>query len=237
MQTIGHMPSRIEGETLLTGTIDVVSAYLRHSSVPTEWIEGMIKSVHSTLVEVAEETAFVGYNLEGINFNDVLTAASARFGVDSLSLKTPAQASPLRAETLPETRRRIEAPLVEAQPELPLVPSETSPTPAASRPESPASARSGKGATKAGKAPARDKARDNVTKSVRMNAILCLEDGSRVTDLAAHLFEVHEMSPEEYRAKWGLPDSYPMHAPASTLKRGAQFEIDPVTKAVIPLQA
>lgn len=74
-----------------------------------------------------------------------------------------------------------------------------------------------------------------VLTSVRMKAIVCLEDGARVADLAAHLWEKHGMSPDEYRAKWGLSPSYPMHSPESTLKRGDQFEIDPVTKAFIPL--
>lgn len=39
--------------------------------------------------------------------------------------------------------------------------------------------------------------------------IICLEDGKRVTLLARHLKTHFNMTPEEYREKWGLPEDYP----------------------------
>ena len=43
--------------------------------------------------------------------------------------------------------------------------------------------------------------------------IVCLEDGKALKSLKRHLRARFDMSPEEYRAKWGLPDDYPMVAP------------------------
>jgi predicted transcriptional regulator len=43
--------------------------------------------------------------------------------------------------------------------------------------------------------------------------IICLEDGLRFKSLKRHLRSSYGMTPEEYRAKWGLPHDYPMVAP------------------------
>lgn len=45
------------------------------------------------------------------------------------------------------------------------------------------------------------------------NYLICLEDGKRLRSLERYLRIVHNMTPEEYRKKWGLPDDYPMVAP------------------------
>jgi predicted transcriptional regulator len=42
--------------------------------------------------------------------------------------------------------------------------------------------------------------------------LICMEDGFSMKMLKRHLQTVHGMTPEEYRAKWGLPDDYPMVA-------------------------
>jgi predicted transcriptional regulator len=52
-----------------------------------------------------------------------------------------------------------------------------------------------------------------IKKSVQPDYIVCLEDGKRFKSLKRHLRSVYNMSPEQYRAKWGLPASYPMVAP------------------------
>ena len=44
--------------------------------------------------------------------------------------------------------------------------------------------------------------------------LVCMEDGLSMKMLKRHLQTVHGMTPEEYRAKWGLPDDYPMVASA-----------------------
>jgi predicted transcriptional regulator len=52
-----------------------------------------------------------------------------------------------------------------------------------------------------------------VKKSVNPDFIVCLEDGRKFKSLKRHLRTKYNMSPEEYRAKWGLPKDYPMVAP------------------------
>lgn len=50
-------------------------------------------------------------------------------------------------------------------------------------------------------------------KSVTNEYIVCLEDGKKFKSLKRHLRTQYNMSPEEYREKWGLPPDYPMVAP------------------------
>jgi len=52
-----------------------------------------------------------------------------------------------------------------------------------------------------------------IKKSVTPEYIICLEDGKRLKMLKRHLNTSYSMTPDEYRAKWGLPAEYPMVAP------------------------
>lgn len=52
-----------------------------------------------------------------------------------------------------------------------------------------------------------------VKKSVAADYIVCLEDGKKFKSLKRHLRTHYNLTPEEYRAKWGLPADYPMVAP------------------------
>ncbi len=52
-----------------------------------------------------------------------------------------------------------------------------------------------------------------VKKSVTPEYIICLEDGKKFKSLKRHLRTHYNLSPEEYREKWGLPADYPMVAP------------------------
>ena len=54
----------------------------------------------------------------------------------------------------------------------------------------------------------------SVRASVKHDYIVCLEDGKKLKMLKRYLRTNYNMSPEEYRAKWGLPRDYPMVAPA-----------------------
>jgi predicted transcriptional regulator len=52
-----------------------------------------------------------------------------------------------------------------------------------------------------------------VRKSVTPDYIVCLEDGKKFKSLKRHLRTHYNLTPEEYREKWGLPADYPMVAP------------------------
>jgi predicted transcriptional regulator len=53
----------------------------------------------------------------------------------------------------------------------------------------------------------------SVKKSIHADFIICLEDGKKFKSLKRHLRTQYNMSPEQYREKWGLPSDYPMVAP------------------------
>ncbi|MBK1625232.1 MULTISPECIES: MucR family transcriptional regulator [Hyphomicrobiales] len=52
-----------------------------------------------------------------------------------------------------------------------------------------------------------------VRRSINPDYIICLEDGKKFKSLKRHLRTHYDLSPEEYREKWGLPADYPMVAP------------------------
>jgi predicted transcriptional regulator len=54
----------------------------------------------------------------------------------------------------------------------------------------------------------------SIKKSVTRDYIICLEDGKKFKSLKRHLRSAFNLSPEEYRKKWGLPYDYPMVAPS-----------------------
>lgn len=53
----------------------------------------------------------------------------------------------------------------------------------------------------------------SIKKSVQPDYIVCLEDGKKLKMLKRHLKTAFDMTPEEYRVKWGLSSDYPMVAP------------------------
>ncbi len=60
-----------------------------------------------------------------------------------------------------------------------------------------------------------------IRKSVQADYIICLEDGKKLKMLKRHLRTNYNMTPDEYRAKWGLPPDYPMVAPNYAEQRSA----------------
>jgi predicted transcriptional regulator len=58
-----------------------------------------------------------------------------------------------------------------------------------------------------------------IKRSVTPDYIVCLEDGKKLKMLKRHLKTRYDMSPEEYRKRWGLPDDYPMVAPSYANQR------------------
>ena len=61
----------------------------------------------------------------------------------------------------------------------------------------------------------------SVRRAVTPDYIVCLEDRKKLKMLKRHLRAAYDMSPEEYRAKWGLPADYPMVAPNYAAQRSA----------------
>lgn len=53
----------------------------------------------------------------------------------------------------------------------------------------------------------------SIKKSITPDYIICLEDGKKFKSLKRHLRTQYNMTPEQYREKWGLPPDYPMVAP------------------------
>ena len=54
----------------------------------------------------------------------------------------------------------------------------------------------------------------SVRRSVCDDHLVCLEDGLKLRSLKQHLRVQHGLTPQQYRAKWALPDDYPMAAPS-----------------------
>jgi predicted transcriptional regulator len=53
----------------------------------------------------------------------------------------------------------------------------------------------------------------NVKRSITPDYLICLEDGKKFKSLKRHLRTHFNLTPEQYREKWGLPPDYPMVAP------------------------
>lgn len=58
-----------------------------------------------------------------------------------------------------------------------------------------------------------------ISRSVQHDYIVCLEDGKRLKMLKRYLRSRFDLSPEDYRRRWGLPPDYPMVAPAYAARR------------------
>jgi predicted transcriptional regulator len=61
----------------------------------------------------------------------------------------------------------------------------------------------------------------SIRASVKPDYIVCLEDGKKLKMLKRHLMTHYGLTPDQYRAKWGLPADYPMVAPNYALQRQA----------------
>ena len=60
-----------------------------------------------------------------------------------------------------------------------------------------------------------------IRKSIAPEYVVCLEDGKKLKMLKRYLRSRYRLSPEDYRAKWGLPPDYPMVAPNYAAQRSA----------------
>lgn len=60
-----------------------------------------------------------------------------------------------------------------------------------------------------------------IKKSVTPEYIVCLEDGRKLKMLKRHLRTTFKLTPDQYRARWGLPSDYPMVSPNYAAQRSA----------------
>lgn len=60
-----------------------------------------------------------------------------------------------------------------------------------------------------------------INRSIQHDFIICLEDGKKLKMLKRYLRSRYDMSPDDYRRRWGLPPDYPMVAPAYAARRSA----------------
>ena len=58
-----------------------------------------------------------------------------------------------------------------------------------------------------------------IRSSIKPDFLVCLEDGKKLKMLKRHLKTAYNMSPDEYRQRWGLPSDYPMVAPNYAAQR------------------
>ncbi len=64
-----------------------------------------------------------------------------------------------------------------------------------------------------------------IKRSIRPDYVICLEDGKKLKMLKRHLRTSYNMSPDEYRQKWGLSSDYPMVAPKYAARRSELAKI------------
>jgi predicted transcriptional regulator len=70
-------------------------------------------------------------------------------------------------------------------------------------------------------APAAKEPAVSIRRSIGEDYLICLEDGRKFKSLKRHLRSKYNLSPDEYRSKWGLPKDYPMVAPSYAKARSA----------------
>ena len=79
-----------------------------------------------------------------------------------------------------------------------------------------------------------------IKKSVQPDYIVCLDDGKKFKSLKRHLRTVYNLTPDQYRAKWGLAHDYPMVAPNYAAARSAlakQMGLGARRRQAAPIQA
>lgn len=236
------------GTTLVPETVGVVSAFLSRTPMPQGDVHKLVKEVHAALVGIALESGTVSEDLHRIGYHPHAAGMAAPVDVASVAARLfsgarpqqravpvplpapsprpaeekralplaevlPMHAAPVAPAPLPEVRSDVVVPfrrperkpkpeMASEQIELPIMPAAPVPP---------------KGVT--------------VRSSVQMEWLVCLEDGKKTRNLTKHISDRYGMTPDEYRAKWGLPASYPMHPPAAILNHGDQFEFEPLSGA------
>lgn len=219
-------PEGVENALLAAGAAEIVSASLRAHPMDSESVPDFLRGVFAelkTIKDGADASLPENVSLAGLPSNVAVDNSK------SLPLVSPAPED-FSSATLLETVEDVSDPET-VQAEAPPVPAKkVSKTKAAKAPaaEKPAAPKKRGRPSKVSK----------VDDSIQRDVLICLEDGRKIRgDMAEHLRTKHNMSPEEYRKKWGLPPSYPMLAPDQIAKKGSLYEVNPKTGALIPAQS
>jgi predicted transcriptional regulator len=77
----------------------------------------------------------------------------------------------------------------------------------------------------------------SIKKSITPEYLVCLEDGKKLKMLKRHLQTTYNLSPDEYRAKWRLPNDYPMVAPNYAAQRSVLAKAFGLGKTPAPVPA
>jgi len=64
-----------------------------------------------------------------------------------------------------------------------------------------------------------------IEQSISAHYLICLEDGRPMKMLKKYLFTHFALTPDQYRAKWGLPSEYPMVAPAYARQKTMEWAV------------
>ncbi|WP_429232433.1 MucR family transcriptional regulator [Inquilinus ginsengisoli] len=97
---------------------------------------------------------------------------------------------------------------------------------------------SGLGKAAEATAPARPEPAVSIRKSVTPDYLVCLEDGKKLKMLKRHLSSAYNMTPDQYRERWGLPADYPMVSPNYAQQRSTMAKkIGLGTRRVEPVPA
>ena len=132
------------------------------------------------------------------------------------------------ARELPQLVRQVWRALLEDAPSTPQAAAEL----ADSMPESIETDSSSTVLTEAGPRPAIP-----VDRSVTPDYLISLEDGGRYRSLRRHLMAKHGLTPDQYRAKWGLPTDYPMVAPSYAAARSEVAKRSGLGKSLPPAKS
>ncbi|WP_155134279.1 MucR family transcriptional regulator [Roseibium sp. RKSG952] len=215
--TAGQAVTASDKSVLVRGAVDIVSASLLASPMDAKDVSGFLEEVFFELQSFKQ-------NFDE-RFSDQGSIPDGSLSISPAAARLPSVAPALSDVSSAGLLSSIDDQSTAA---LPVSKAENSSPPTSSQ-VSPAKASSGKKAVlhKLEKTVAR------VDDSIQKNILICLEDNRRVRDLAEHLEKKHGMTPDQYRKKWGLPNSYPMLPPAQISKKGVLFDINPKTGALV----
>lgn len=247
--------ARHGADFLISDAVSLVVACISGSEVREDQVAPLLHDVHRTLLGIAvsagalpglpsraeDETQFPARAEALAAIGERELEILKEMGVSAAEIRRTAAHAPF-VDLQPESETAFQAPEEYAAAEEAAATSGAA-IPAAAetqepplKPEKPATPQVSKAQAKP-KAPVLrlPKGLKSADEALGMSTIVCLEDGKKVKDLAAHL-AAKGVSAADYKAKWGLPPEYPTQAPSRILKSGATYEVDFATGRFKPVR-